>query len=314
MFICPKCNGKLNDIPPKRCKICKSLDIANDTIYLFSNENNLNLNGHNQYIGYDTLAEKYDLTRNLENDIKKKIMTIISKNIDTKNCVLDIGAGTGNFALSLTSIFDWVIAGDISISMLQKLKNKIDKESIRNIIPCKMNIYRLPVETNVLDMVFTTHIFHLIGNPDQAIYEIKRVLGPNKPLISLYFHVIEGSEPDINSEIEDLYYKELEKENIHKLSLRKIPQTGLHEYLTQHFKDCRLIESKDLIWKSISTPNYELEKTLSKQNSDQVLVDTRVHDKIKEKIYNQIENKYGKNFREIKIENTVQVKIGFYYG
>jgi ubiquinone/menaquinone biosynthesis C-methylase UbiE len=313
IFFCKKCGEILNDIPPNSCKNGHIPNLTDDNIFSFCNDNNLSLTGENQYIGYDSLAEKYDLTRILEDEIREKISINLKKNIGNAKIALDIASGTGNFSIMLCAFFDFVISGDISIKMLQKLKDKIDKNNIRNIFACKMNIYDIPIKRNSIDMVFAAHIFHLINNSDMAIREIKRVLKTNHPLVTLFFEELESTENDLNAEIEELYYEELKRKKIDTLSVHNLPPNGLHEYLESQFTSCKIIETDDLVWETVSTPEYALDQTLSKQNPDQLLIDPEIHRQIRAKVLDTIEQKYGKSFVKIEVVNKLKVQIGFYY-
>jgi ubiquinone/menaquinone biosynthesis C-methylase UbiE len=80
------------------------------------------------------------------------------------------------------------------------------------VLPCKINVYDLPLVENTIDAVFAVYIFHLVNKPEQIVNEIKRVLRNNGKLITLNFDGIDTTENDINNEIEQNTMKRLKEE------------------------------------------------------------------------------------------------------
>lgn len=62
MFLCPECKKQLPGWPPEPCAICHYPERTAENIYIFSREQNLKLDGGEQYIGFDTMAEHYAMT------------------------------------------------------------------------------------------------------------------------------------------------------------------------------------------------------------------------------------------------------------
>jgi len=74
-------------------------------------------------IDYDILSKDYDLTRNINIDTVKIILS--NENIDENSIVLDFGCGTGNYACAIKKLTNANIYGvEPSDGMRQKAQEK----------------------------------------------------------------------------------------------------------------------------------------------------------------------------------------------
>ncbi len=88
---------------------------------------------------YDALAKQYDteqrrashaLMRRLE---RRQVERNLYPSLDSSDCVLEIGAGTGRFSIPLAQQTSQVTALDISSLMLARLKEKAEAENLSNL-------------------------------------------------------------------------------------------------------------------------------------------------------------------------------------
>jgi ubiquinone/menaquinone biosynthesis C-methylase UbiE len=312
IFICPKCKKKLNNWPPSICRECNFPKQEHKKIYIFSEDENLRIDGDRQYIGFDTIAKDYDKTRHIIKNLESIVSKNVAENTVDKGVLLDIGAGTGIFSIALSYFFKRVVSADISSEMLEICERKILGQTIENVLPCKINIYDLPFLNDSIDAVFAVNIFHLVSKPEDVINEIKRVLCNKGKLITIYYNAIDDTENDINSEIEDIYYDELKKRNIGKIKTNTWRGPKLHEELMKYFTSSKSIKSDDMKFSIKLTPKYEYENFRTRQYPLQLLIDNKQHYKIMEKISNRMISKYGSHFLDIEIENKMDVEIKMY--
>ena len=132
------------------------------------------------------------MTRLIDNPIRRKFIQKPEKiaermKIKPGMTIVEIGPGKGSYTKEIArSIFPdgKVYAIDIQESIINRLKKKIEKENITNIIPKIDDAYNLSFEDESVDRVLMIACLPEIPEPVRALKEIKRVLKPNG-LISL---------------------------------------------------------------------------------------------------------------------------------
>jgi len=112
---------------------------------------------------YEKYAEQYDkdyesLEWKLYDDLTFSYLEpFLPPLIDGKNppCVLDVGGGTGKWAVKLAKIGYKVVCGDISDQMLEKAKEKAHKERLEDVIEFRyMDLRSMPeIKDNSFDLV-----------------------------------------------------------------------------------------------------------------------------------------------------------------
>jgi len=124
------------------------------------------------------------MTRLIDNPIRRKLIQkpeTVAKRMKLKPgmTVIEIGPGKGNYtkAIAKNILPDGkVYAIDIQESIINRLKKKIKKESITNIIPQIDDAYNLSFEDEMVDRVLMIACLPEIPDPVRVLKEIKRVL------------------------------------------------------------------------------------------------------------------------------------------
>lgn len=96
--------------------------------------------------------------------------------------ILDVGAGSGYFSLSIAEKLRTgkVICLDLSEEMLQSLEQKAEKKGLRDRIQIlKAEASSSGLEDESVDLVFSNFAFHEFSNPETVLSEIFRVLKPS---------------------------------------------------------------------------------------------------------------------------------------
>ncbi|MFW9943334.1 MAG: class I SAM-dependent methyltransferase [Candidatus Thorarchaeota archaeon] len=132
------------------------------------------------------------MTRLIDNPVRRKLLQkpeTVAKRMKLKPgmTVIEIGPGKGNYTKAIAKNIlpeGKVYAIDIQESIISRLKKKIEKESITNIIPKIDDTYNLSFEGETIDRVLMIACLPEIPDPIRSLKEIKRVLKPNG-LISL---------------------------------------------------------------------------------------------------------------------------------
>ncbi len=121
---------------------------------------------------YDDLEECEDYLRQVEGVMN----TLISRNIVQAHVrVLDVGCGTGTYAIRMAPLVHEVVALDSSEAMLNVLRSKIEESGFRNIRPVAQD-WRTYTPSAPFDLVFAsmTPIFRHLDLVDKLLATSKR--------------------------------------------------------------------------------------------------------------------------------------------
>jgi len=134
------------------------------------------MNTKNAYSEIET-ANRYDFARKLPSQTQTQwleaLKASLPKHAITK--VLDLGCGTGRFTTGLGKTFKCPVIGVepsnamLSIAMSQDAPNVEWKQG---------EAEKIPLQDEVVDLVFMSQVFHHFVKPGQALREINRVLTP----------------------------------------------------------------------------------------------------------------------------------------
>ena len=123
------------------------------------------------YISYDCAAECYDATRALPHAAIESATASLSQMVGENGAVLEVGAGTGRFAVPLAKRGAGVVGLDLSGEMLQRLRVK------RRGLPIARGVAdRLPFAGGCFDAVLFMHVLHLVPHVQDALWEARRVV------------------------------------------------------------------------------------------------------------------------------------------
>ena len=121
--------------------------------------------------------EHYDRTRSLPADILAAIVETLAAELPPAGQVLDLGAGSGRFALPLAGRGVQVVAADLSAAMLRHLLAKRGAESVFP-QPVLADALHLPFCQAAFPAAFSVHTLHLVADLSAAVDEIARVVRP----------------------------------------------------------------------------------------------------------------------------------------
>ena len=117
--------------------------------------------------------------------------------------VVDIGPGKGNYTIAVAKRIlpdGKVYAVDISEKVIDRLKKRVDKEGITNIIPKIENAYNFSFPNESIDRIYAIGCLPEILDPVRALREYKRILKPDG-IISLSELFIDPDYPRRKTEI-----------------------------------------------------------------------------------------------------------------
>ena len=127
------------------------------------------------------------LTSLIDNPIRRRFIQKPEKIAERMNLkpgmiVIEIGPGKGSYTKVVAEKVlptGTVYAIDIKESVIIRLKKRIEKEKIPNIVPMVADVYNLLFEDNSVDRIFAVACLPEIPKPIQALQEFKRILKSN---------------------------------------------------------------------------------------------------------------------------------------
>src|SRR3989337_3535293 len=123
-------------------------------------------------ISFDRVADVYDETRGLPPTPLAKAVGVLAEELQGKR-VLEIGVGTGRYAVPLQKSGIRVVGIDISRKMVEVGLAK----GLREVVFA--DGARLPIASKSFDVAMTIHVLHLIPDWRDHLLEIARVTREN---------------------------------------------------------------------------------------------------------------------------------------
>jgi SAM-dependent methyltransferase len=126
-------------------------------------------------ISFDRASEYYDQTRSLEPATMEQVLTRLLAELHGTHC-LEIGVGTGRFAIPLHRRGVSMVGLDLSHAMLEKLRAKAAGRDGPRIV--RGDATHLPFLHDTFDSALAVHVLHLIPEWRRAVDELVRVVRP----------------------------------------------------------------------------------------------------------------------------------------
>jgi ubiquinone/menaquinone biosynthesis C-methylase UbiE len=122
-------------------------------------------------------AQRYDSARSLPSETKALWLKAVRSEIPAAAVekVLDLGCGTGRFTAALAETFSCSAVGvEPSAAMLDVALSRSEE----NVEWKQGDAENIPIESQSVDLVFMSQVFHHLSEPQRALEEINRVLTP----------------------------------------------------------------------------------------------------------------------------------------
>ena len=122
---------------------------------------------------YNILSQDYDLTRNINIDSVKEILSKVK--IDVNSYVLDFGCGTGNYACAIKKLTNANVYGvEPSDGMRKKAQDKGAGIDFR-----KGDHNHIPFDDAFFDLIYMTDVIHHVPDLKAMFTEFYRILKPS---------------------------------------------------------------------------------------------------------------------------------------
>ena len=146
-------------------------------------------------IFYEQQAQFYDEMR-FSSDIGRLIdckqrQIVMGLRCATENVILDVGTGTGRFAIDLARNSKLVIGIDASRRMLMLVRHRSIQEGVnRKIQLIRADAHQLPFKSNVFDLCVTINVLNHMENHANVVEQLQRVLKVNGHLVANFPNVL----------------------------------------------------------------------------------------------------------------------------
>lgn len=159
---CPECASLITELTVNAPAMTDAEQIRNAEVYAL-----LSVEDFTVYTTPEVMSEKCDFIRGWN---KERLFELADL---TDKVVLDVGAGSGRLTFAAAEKAAWVYASEPVSTLREYMRDKIAKESIRNIRVLDGLVTELPFPDNTFDVVMSGHV---IGDDyDNEIAEITRV-------------------------------------------------------------------------------------------------------------------------------------------
>ncbi len=135
-------------------------------------------------VNFDRAAGYYDATRALPEATMTELTGVLAAELAGRQPCLEIGVGTGRFALPLRAAGIAMAGTDISAGMLRRLAANAGGASPFPL--AQADATRLPFAAGAFGSVLAVHVLHLIPDWRIAVDEAVRVLRPGGALVASF--------------------------------------------------------------------------------------------------------------------------------
>jgi len=132
-------------------------------------------------LSFDRVAAIYDETRALSPKVLSHVIGVLVDQLQGKK-VLEVGVGTGRYAVPLQKSGIDIVGVDISQKMVERGRHK----GLRHVV--LGDGARLPFTPRAFDLAMTNHVLHLIPDWRDVLLEIVRVTRDS------YFSILEAAQ------------------------------------------------------------------------------------------------------------------------
>ncbi len=137
---------------------------------------------------FESVASDWDRVRALHvaDEEVERAMLAAAEDRRAKE-LLDIGTGTGRVLEIFADRVDRGLGVDLSREMLNVARSRLDERGVTNCAVQRGDAYDLDVENGRFDIAVLHHVLHFLDDPETAIAEAARALGPGGRLIVVDF-------------------------------------------------------------------------------------------------------------------------------
>jgi ubiquinone/menaquinone biosynthesis C-methylase UbiE len=172
-----------------------------------------------------------DLVSNKRKKLLPAIKTLTVLGLKKSDIFADIGCGIGYFTFPASEIVGRegkVYAMDISLDMLNKIKETINNKDIINIEVIKTTENNLVIADDTVNFVFISTVLHEADDLNSILQEIKRIVITNGKIAIIEWKKIKS---DFGPPLVDRLEPSILANELKKINFKNIVINDLNEYL-----------------------------------------------------------------------------------
>lgn len=142
--------------------------------------------------------------------------------------MLDVGCGSGLFAIQLAALVERVVGVDLSPAMLDQARRAQADAGVSNVDWREANVAELPFEDGAFSIVTSRAMLHHVASPRRAMTEMRRVCAPGGRIV-----VLDLSPKPTKAAAFDAVQMLLDPAHVHALTQPELRAMGAELELTE---------------------------------------------------------------------------------
>ena len=132
---------------------------------------------------WDRIAGWYDLAEVCNGRTVRGMAAAVARRVPEGADFLECAAGTGEISLAAAPFVRRALCTDLSLSMLDRARQKAAGQRLGNIDFAQWDLMNLPEKDGAFGAVCAANVLHLLEQPAQAVSELWRVTAPGGVLL-----------------------------------------------------------------------------------------------------------------------------------
>ncbi|GAB5547041.1 MAG: hypothetical protein SangKO_068010 [Sandaracinaceae bacterium] len=125
---------------------------------------------------WDRIASRYDLAARVFGRSYPAVRRALSRDLAGRRRALELASGTGQFTSAIAEAVESVIATDVSVEMVDRLRAEVLAQAVENVSVRRMSAYDIDADDQSFDAVVCANALHVMERPRDALGEIRRVV------------------------------------------------------------------------------------------------------------------------------------------
>jgi ubiquinone/menaquinone biosynthesis C-methylase UbiE len=246
-------------------------------------------------IVFDRAADYYDETRAMPPELADAPIEALIRgaNLQPDAQVLEIGVGTGRIAILLAQKIRRMTGVDLSLGMMEVLQRKKVGTAVQ-IDLAQADAVRLPFPGGCFDLIYATHVLHLVQGWREAVVEARRALKPGGCFV-VSWHYRNPDSP--NAQLRKELHRLAEQQGVSTKRPGAQSEEEIFQELVKWGATPRVLNVLD--WSEPTTPGQILEELDRQIFSETWMIPRPVMDAVMPQLRAWAEQKYGNLNREI---------------
>ncbi|MCB9637267.1 MAG: methyltransferase domain-containing protein [Sandaracinus sp.] len=136
---------------------------------------------------WDRLASRYDLASRIFGRSYPAVRRALTRDLAGRERALELASGTGQFTLTIADAVQAVVATDVSIEMVERLRSVVVAHGAEQVSVRRMSAYDIDADDQTFDAIVCANALHVMERPREALAEMHRVVATDGLVIAPTF-------------------------------------------------------------------------------------------------------------------------------